>query len=444
MKARILAYLLCLLLAGSHLVLASEVVVTANRLNLRRTPERDGKVVAVLERGDRLDVTATHGEWVEVSWRKKTGFLRNRPIYIQTVSENPDSVVGEQKRLEHRIRNRKDRMATLSKEERKLLATLESIEKSLSLSQKKKRQFLKRAKSLESRNATLLAQKKRLQSEIRAHQDETGQRLVALYKREQSGWLDLLPPSRDITEFIETGRNLSLILKQDEALLSAQTRRLARLDALESELADKTAELATTRKALFHEIEGRNRDLASRRKLLSDIRTQSKTTRIELEQLVIKRAVLEKALARLEQSRILPQGASFQSRKGLLAMPVEGTIRNRFGAVRRLPGSGTVRSRGLDITADLGDPIRAVHGGKVAYADWLAGYGNMIIIDHGQQFFTVYAHAEELFKKSGDHVESREVIATIGESGSLVGPMLHFEIRQKGKPVDPAGWIQTP
>jgi murein hydrolase activator len=78
----------------------------------------------------------------------------------------------------------------------------------------------------------------------------------------------------------------------------------------------------------------------------------------------------------------------------------------------------------------------------ILYAGWFKGYGKMIIIDHGQHYYTVYAHAEELFKDKGDSVESGEVIATVGDSGSISGPELYFEVRHYGKPVDPLEWIR--
>ena len=98
---------------------------------------------------------------------------------------------------------------------------------------------------------------------------------------------------------------------------------------------------------------------------------------------------------------------------------------------------------GIDIQADKGEPIRAVFAGKVIYSDWFRGYGNMLIIDHGEHYYTVYAHLEETFKSKGDTVGSDEVVATVGDSGSLSGPLLYFEVRHHGKPLDPLQWINA-
>jgi septal ring factor EnvC (AmiA/AmiB activator) len=83
-----------------------------------------------------------------------------------------------------------------------------------------------------------------------------------------------------------------------------------------------------------------------------------------------------------------------------------------------------------------------VRAGRVIFSGWFNGYGNMVIIDHGESYSTVYAHAHELFKKLGDMVDTHEVIATVGETGSMAGPKLYFEMRYRGKPVDPLKWMK--
>jgi septal ring factor EnvC (AmiA/AmiB activator) len=98
--------------------------------------------------------------------------------------------------------------------------------------------------------------------------------------------------------------------------------------------------------------------------------------------------------------------------------------------------------KGIDIKAGKGQPVRAVRMGKVIFSGWFKGYGNMMIIDHGDHYHTLYAHAEELFKAKGEYVEAGEVIATVGDTGSMKGPGLHFEIRHHGKAVNPMKWIK--
>jgi septal ring factor EnvC (AmiA/AmiB activator) len=122
-------------------------------------------------------------------------------------------------------------------------------------------------------------------------------------------------------------------------------------------------------------------------------------------------------------------------------MPVKGTIVTYFGAQKN-PNFNTVSFQsGINIKADRGEPVRCVNGGRVIYARWFKGYGNMIIVDHGDNFYTLYAHVEEMFKNKNDVVDTGEVIATVGDTGSLKGPLLHFQVRHHGKPLDPLEWF---
>ena len=133
---------------------------------------------------------------------------------------------------------------------------------------------------------------------------------------------------------------------------------------------------------------------------------------------------------------------TFPAHKGLLIIPVKGRITSLFGPYKNRKYNITNFRSGIQIKADKGEPIRSVFQGKILYADWFKGYGNMIIIDHGNNYYTVYAHLEEIFKSKGDAVETREVIATVGDTGSMEGAKLYFEVRHHGKPQNPLVWLK--
>ena len=122
-------------------------------------------------------------------------------------------------------------------------------------------------------------------------------------------------------------------------------------------------------------------------------------------------------------------------------MPVKGKILSAFGPYKNRQFNVINFRNGIDIQAERGEPVRAVCKGKVVFAAWFKGYGNMIIIEHGNCFHTVYANIEELFKKVGQGVQTGEVVATVGDTGSETGSKLYFEIRKDRKPVDPLKWI---
>ncbi|MFT5535109.1 MAG: septal ring factor EnvC (AmiA/AmiB activator) [Burkholderiaceae bacterium] len=132
-------------------------------------------------------------------------------------------------------------------------------------------------------------------------------------------------------------------------------------------------------------------------------------------------------------------GRNFNGLRGKLRLPVKGDIVTRFGATR---GEGP-DSKGLFIRAAEGTEIRAIAEGKVVFADWLRGFGNLIIVDHGNQYLTIYGNNQSVLKRPGDVVKSGDTIATAGNSGGNEQSGLYFEMRHQGRAFDPLGWVTT-
>jgi len=130
------------------------------------------------------------------------------------------------------------------------------------------------------------------------------------------------------------------------------------------------------------------------------------------------------------------------TQKGKLSLPVKGTITDRFGRHKHPEFNSFTVSNGISIAASAGAPIHAVYDGEVIYAAYFKGYGNMVIVDHGGGFFSLYAHASSIAKKVGAHVAKNEVVASVGDVDSARGPQLYFELRYQGRPVDPSPWFR--
>ena len=128
----------------------------------------------------------------------------------------------------------------------------------------------------------------------------------------------------------------------------------------------------------------------------------------------------------------------FADAQGILVMPVVGTLTNRYGARR----NADIRWRGWLIAADQGEPVRAVHGGDIIYADWLRGQGLLMVVDHGEGWLSLYAQNHSLLRGVGDRVSAGDIIAKAGASGGSETSGLYFEIRHRGEPVDPSEWIR--
>ncbi len=130
---------------------------------------------------------------------------------------------------------------------------------------------------------------------------------------------------------------------------------------------------------------------------------------------------------------------SFKKQKGQLYWPAKGKVKQLFGHWR---STGKVKWQGNMIKAKEGDPVHSVYYGRIAYADWLRGYGLIIIVDHGDGYMSLYGHNQTLLKEVGDWVDNNEIIATVGSSGGLQQVGLYFEIRYNGKPSNPARWCK--
>ncbi len=167
------------------------------------------------------------------------------------------------------------------------------------------------------------------------------------------------------------------------------------------------------------------------------LQTQSKQQQIEL--LMTNQQLLQETISRLKQKDITLNGQSFNQLQGKLAWPVKGQFVTSFGSV---VDQGALRSNGVLIRTPLGTPVHAIYGGKVIFADWLRGFGLLIIINHGHQYMSLYARNQAIYAKPGQSVQTGEVIATTGNSGGYQHPGLYFEVRQNGTPINPALWCR--
>jgi septal ring factor EnvC (AmiA/AmiB activator) len=128
----------------------------------------------------------------------------------------------------------------------------------------------------------------------------------------------------------------------------------------------------------------------------------------------------------------------FASLKGKLRLPVRGDLMNRYGAAREESGSTW---KGLFIRSVAGETVHAVADGRVVYADWLRGFGNLLILDHGTGYMSLYANNEGLLRKVGENVLGGDPVSTVGASGGQADSGLYFELRRDGKPFDPLRWV---
>lgn len=160
----------------------------------------------------------------------------------------------------------------------------------------------------------------------------------------------------------------------------------------------------------------------------------AKIEQLQINEQALLKAIEEAARAALQRPSEL---AGLSKLKGKLALPAQGRMRRLFGTRRQ----GQVRWKGILIDSTSGSAVRTVHDGKILYADWLRGFGLVTVVDHGEGYMSLYGHNQALLKQAGDAVEAGETIALVGQSGGQNSPNLYFEIRHKGKAINPSAWL---
>ncbi len=209
------------------------------------------------------------------------------------------------------------------------------------------------------------------------------------------------------------------------------------------EVLDSRKRLSTSRE----ELQGRRRALASareeRQQTLAKIAEDMQARGASLAQLEQDRAQLEALLEEIEATvkdlQIPENVQAFAELRGAMPWPLGGRRSNSFGRPRN---QGKMIWHGVNIEAEAGSAVQAIHHGRVVYADWLRGSGLLLVIDHGDDYMSLYAHNETLLREVGEWVNAGAQISTVGDSGGRETPGLYFEIRHRGKPVDPAAWCR--
>ncbi len=216
-----------------------------------------------------------------------------------------------------------------------------------------------------------------------------------------------------------------IVAALEQATAAEETER-ANLAALEAESRQELSSVDAARDERSRALKSMNAQIRTRNDSITKLKREA--------------AALEKLIADLRQAmRDLPPtgGQAFEKVRGRLAWPVAGKLVARFGQAR----GGGLKWNGVMIEANRGAEVRALYGGRVAYADWLPGMGLLLIVDHGG-YMSLYAHNEQLYKAAGDRVEGGEVIGTVGDSGGRSHPGLYLEIRRGAKAIDPVPWFR--
>jgi septal ring factor EnvC (AmiA/AmiB activator) len=323
-----------------------------------------------------------------------------------------------------------------------LAADLERLERALEQLRELTRRSDRELAELDRQLARGEADLAQLRRDLAATERQLEKRLVALYKGGPDGVArTLLSSAGTPLELAEKYAFLARIVRHDRQLMADYRRQTAAAEQalLElQQLRERQAAVAEQRRAERAALNAAGR---AKQQALADLRSDQAKLNASLDELRARAARLAELVKKLETARTQPytgKGADFLAQRGRLPWPVAGRVRIAFGPTRH-PDLGTlIESNGLEIAVPPQTPVRAVWQGRVLYASPLKGFGNLMIIDHGDKYYTLYAHAASFARKTGELVGGGDVIAFSGHEGR---DALYFEIRHRGAPVDPLPWL---
>ncbi len=285
--------------------------------------------------------------------------------------------------------------------------------------------------------------------ELEAKLDEEKQSiekiLITTYKFGKFNFLQFMLQAENVGALISENKNLTLLAQYQGKIISNYMENLDQLETAEKELQTKKKEASR----LIKNAEKKRKELQTQerknRALITEIKKNKKLHLQTLEELKVR---AQQLLILIE--KLLKEEISFPinliplyEKKGKLPWPIEGKVTTKFGLQRHPQFKTTTMNNGIEISPRKNYVIvRAIHPGKVVYSDYFQGYGNLIIVDHGMSYYSLYGHCSDILVKKGDLVKAEHPIALVGDIGSLEGDSVYFEIRFKTKPLNPLQWLK--
>jgi septal ring factor EnvC (AmiA/AmiB activator) len=359
--------------------------------------------------------------------------------------------IKEQKKeldkIQEEMKLHREKSKELKEQEQSLLKNISSLEKDATLSQK----LLAGAQNQED----LLTQKidslkTRLgieQEKLSYQRERLNRRVRQLYMQGPHFKWAMLLGSKDIQEMLRTQKFMRLVTERDAQLVSAVRDNTRAIEHEQAELTEALVDVAALRKMREDESATLKKTRSNRVAMLNRVKGEKSKHEQAIRELQQAEERLKSLLEAMEKSRLkekdlgIAGAVDFAALKGKLMRPVDGTVVKPFGSSRH-PTFGTVTfNSGVDIRAAAGAPIRAVAPGKVEFVDWIAGYGQCLIVNHGGGYYTLYAHVAQVFAKPQQAVAAGEVIAEVGDTGSMEGFVCHFEIRKSKEALNPSEWF---
>ena len=378
-------------------------------------------------------------------------------------AQDPATSEESEARLEsirEQIEKNKAEAAALSKKERGVIANLNEIERDIDLTEDYIAELDRQIGARSGEIDGLTGELARLEQELVVKRKILERRLRNIYKFGRYGAFQVLLMADSFASILGRYKYLSLIARQDDRLFQRVKILKGEIEQHRRALEDVRALMEQRRVERLRQVDALRTGEEERARVLRSIKSE-KSKRIETARNLEKESErIRNLLAELEKARReeearaksaaeaagrpapAPAKSTLTSAYGNLDWPVEGEILEEFGKSLHPIYGTTVINNGIDIRAPRGTPIKAVESGTIQFVDWYGAYGKTVIVDHKGGHYSIYSHLEDVRVKQGKKVARGAVIGTVGDTGSLDGPKLHFEIRKGGKAVDPVTWLR--
>lgn len=276
-------------------------------------------------------------------------------------------------------------------------------------------------------------------------QGALAKRADALYRAGELGPVRVIFSSRSLPELLNRASGLRVLVRHDAMLVNRLGKERDRLESLEQEASQAIREREAGREKVSRLVRQLKTQRGTKGEILDQLRKDRKSERrllLELEQAA---QALEETIrtlgVRSRDAQESVAASGFAARQGSLVSPVEADVEKHFGRVLDPEFQTATFRSGLDFGAQAGARVQSVGAGVVRFAGWFRGYGRIVIVDHGDAFHSISGHLDEIFVAIGDPVDEGQALGTVGETGSLGGPSLYFELRRNGEAIDPEVWF---
>lgn len=359
----------------------------------------------------------------------------------------------ELSQLRGRIEAMQKRLAAAEGARSEAADGLRDSERAISESNRSLRDLAAKQRAIQARLIDLQQQETRAGNDIESQQRLLARQLYQQYIGNQPDAVKLLLNREDPNRIARDLHYLTYLARMRAEQIRSLRASIRQLDDLEAETKQQSEALAAVQTEQQAQREKIEHEKQTRRDVLQKVARQIESQRHEISKLKRDEQRLARLVEQISQmiarSRAetprndrLPDsstdGSAFAELKGKLSLPVRGELKGRFGSPR---ADGGLSWKGVFIASQPNQEVRAIAAGRVVFADWLRGFGNLLIIDHGGGYMSLYGNNESLFKQVGQATRGGETIAAVGNSGGNTDYGLYFEMRHQGKAFDPLSWV---